>query len=154
MPMPLHAELPALPGGTEWVNGKVDKEALRGKPVLVHFWAVSCHLCKEGLKIVNFWHEIYGERHLLQIVGVHTPRTEEDTKTETVLETIRRYELEHPVILDHDHAVTALFQNGAVPAYYLFDAQLRLRHIQAGESGLHLLEQRLRKILAIEADIC
>ena len=152
MPMRLRTELPQFSGVTEWINSEADKEALRGRPLLVHFWAVSCHLCKEGLPIINHWRNTYGEQYNLQVVGVHMPRSEKDTDVEAVKEAVQQYELEHPVIVDNKHAVTDAFQNEYVPAYYLFDEQLQLRHFQAGERGLQMVEQRLQKILGVKPE--
>ena len=150
MPMKLRTEIPSFEGVTEWINGQVSKEDLKGKPVLVHFWAVSCYLCKEGLPIINHWRDTYGEQYGLKIIGVHMPRSEKDTDVSQVKDTVKQYELTHPIIVDNEHAVTDAFQNEFVPAYYLFDEQLQLRHFQAGERGLHMVEQRLQKVLGVK----
>mgnify|MGYP002622929398 CR=1 FL=1 len=148
MAMRWREELPSFAGAAAWINGRADREALFGKPVLVHFWAVSCHLCKEELPIVNHWREAYGERCRLQLVGVHMPRLEQDKDPGLVREAALRHELTHPVIIDNELKVSVAFRNACVPAYYLFDGKLRLRHFQAaGGSGLRWFDLRLRKIL-------
>lgn len=46
--MKLREQMPELVGATTWLNGEVTKAELVGKkPTLIHFWSVSCHLCKE-----------------------------------------------------------------------------------------------------------
>lgn len=147
MPMRLRTELPEFEGVTEWVNGEVTKADLAGKPVLIHFWAVSCYMCKESLPLINEWRKKYEQQYGLQVIGVHMPRSEADTDIAVVKDTIKQYNLEHPVIVDNEHAVTDAFQNEYVPAYYLFDENSQLRHFQAGEKGLTMVEQRLHKIL-------
>lgn len=151
MPMKLRTEIPDFTGVTEWVNGQVDKAALQGHPVLVHFWAVSCYLCKEGLPFINHWRDVYGEQYKLKIIGVHMPRSEKDTEIEPIKATIKQYELTHPIIIDNAHAVTDSYQNEFVPAYYLFDDKLQLRHFQAGERGLQMVDQRIQKILGVKS---
>lgn len=151
MPMKLRTEIPDFTGVTEWVNGQVDKEVLQGHPVLVHFWAVSCYLCKEGLPFINHWRDVYGEQYKLKIIGVHMPRSEKDTEIEPIKATISEYELTHPIIIDNAHTVTDAFQNEFVPAYYLFDDKLQLRHFQAGERGLQMVDQRIQKILGVKS---
>jgi thiol-disulfide isomerase/thioredoxin len=147
MPMRLRTEFPELTGVTEWVNGKRTKSELLGKPILVHFWAVSCYMCKESLPLINEWRKTYEMKYGLQVIGVHMPRSEADTELQAVVATIGQYRLEHPVLIDNDHTVTDAFQNEFVPAYYLFDEQGQLRHFQAGEKGLGMVEQRIHKIL-------
>lgn len=34
--------LPSLEGATQWFNGEISAEELRGHSVLLHFWSVSC----------------------------------------------------------------------------------------------------------------
>jgi thioredoxin-like negative regulator of GroEL len=147
MPMRLRSDLPDFQGVTEWINHEVTKEELSGKPVLIHFWAVSCHMCKESLPQINEWRDQYGKEFDLQVIGVHMPRSEKDTDIDAVKALVQQYELTHPVIVDNQHAITDAFQNEFVPAYYLFDGKQQLRHFQAGEKGLKMVEQRLNKIL-------
>lgn len=149
--MRLREELPDFPGVTEWVNGQLTKEELAGKPVLVHFWSVSCYMCKESLPQINEWRDKYAENGL-KVIGVHMPRSEADTNMETIKQTITQYELTHPIAIDNAMKTTDAFQNEYVPAYYLFDESLQLRHFQAGEKGLNMVKKRLHRILGIEEE--
>ncbi|NBI29141.1 TlpA family protein disulfide reductase [Chengkuizengella marina] len=146
--MRLRTELPIFQGVSEWVNGELSKDELTGKPVLIHFWAVSCHLCKESLSQINEWREKYEAQYNLTVIGVHMPRSEKDTDIDVAKENIQKYGLKHPVMIDNQHAITDRFQNEHVPAYYLFDENHQLRHFQAGEKGLKMVEQRINKILS------
>ena len=47
MPLRTGSTLPALGGAAAWINGEPAAEELAGKPVLVHFWSVSCHICHD-----------------------------------------------------------------------------------------------------------
>jgi len=147
--MKLREQLPELNGATEWVNGAVSKADLAGSPVLVHFWSISCYLCKESLPQINEWREEYKE-HGLKIVGIHMPRSEKDMDIEAIKSVIAQYELLHPQAIDNLHAITEAFENQYVPAYYLFDGELTLRHFQAGEKALPMVKRRLHRILGIE----
>ncbi|MGO0063141.1 redoxin domain-containing protein [Brevibacillus fluminis] len=149
--MRLREELPDFPGVTEWVNGQATKAELAGKPVLVHFWSVSCYMCKESLPQINEWREKYAENGL-KVIGVHMPRSEADTNIETIKQTIAQYELTHPIAIDNEMKTTDAFANEYVPAYYLFDENLQLRHFQAGEKGLNMVKKRLHRILGIEEE--
>ena len=148
MPMRLREELPAFDQALRWANDPVRREQLTGHPVLVHFWAVSCQLCKEELAIVNHWRLVYGEQYGLQVIGVHMPRTAIDAAANAEA-VIKEYELEHPIVLDEQLSLSREFRNAFVPAYYVFDRQLELRYSQAGERGLHMVDQRLRRVLGI-----
>ncbi|EST53597.1 thiol-disulfide oxidoreductase [Brevibacillus panacihumi W25] len=149
--MRLREELPDFPGITEWVNGQVTKADLQGSPVLVHFWSVSCYMCKESLPNINEWRDKYAANGL-KVIGVHMPRSEKDTDIEAIKATIAEYELTHPVAIDNEMKTVDAFQNEYVPAFYLFDENLQLRHFQAGEKGLNLVKKRLFRILGIEEE--
>jgi len=144
MALRLRTELPALDGITEWVNGEAKKDELLGKPVLVHFWSISCGMCKESLPEVN---KIRDDHPELQVVGIHMPRSEKDTEIPPVKETIEKYELKHPQGIDNMHAVVDRFENEFVPAFYLFDQEGLLRHRSAGEKALSMLQKPLERVL-------
>lgn len=145
MALRLRTELPSLEGITEWVNSEVSKEELVGKPVLVHFWSISCGMCKESLPEVSKLKEQYPT---LQLVGIHMPRSEKDTDIPAVKKTIEQYELKHPQGIDNLHQVVDRFENEFVPAFYLFDEKGQLRHRSAGEKALSVLKNPLERVLA------
>lgn len=149
--MRLREELPDFPGITEWVNGQVTKADLAGSPVLVHFWSVSCHMCKESMPSVNEWRDKYADKGL-KVIGIHIPRSEKDTDIAAIKATIAEHNLTHPIAIDNQMQTADAFQNEYVPAFYLFDENLQLRHLQAGEKGLSLVKKRLFRILGIEEE--
>ena len=151
MPMRIGTEMPRLDGATEWFGGtQAHAEAEReGHPTLVHFWAVSCGICKENLPRVSEWRDKKHDEGL-RVVAVHMPRYEADTDVEAVREAIAKYNITEPCAVDNQHKLRDAFKNeqGYVPAYYLFDAQGRLRSFAAGERGLDMLASALDRVLA------
>jgi hypothetical protein len=86
----------------------------------------------------------------LRVIAIHKPRYEADTDVETVREAIAKYNITEPCAVDNEHKLRDVFQNehGYVPAYYLFDAQGKLKSFAAGERGLDMLTSALERILA------
>ncbi|WP_107727515.1 redoxin domain-containing protein [Desmospora activa] len=144
--MRLRTPMPELQGATEWVNGEVKKEGLTGKPVLVHFWSVSCGLCKESMPEVLKIRDEHQDKGL-QVIGIHMPRSEKDTEIGPVKETIEKYEMTHPQAVDNQHSIVDAFENQFVPAFYLFDEEGQLRHRSAGEKALKMMEKPLARVL-------
>lgn len=145
--MRIGAELPSLDGATEWLNGgPVEREQLLGSAALVHFWAVSCGSCSEVMPVVNEWREKYSPLGL-RIVGVHMPRSVADTDVELVSEAVVEYGLKHPIAVDNQHKITDAFENRYVPSFYIFDGDGHLRHYQAGDRGLKMVEAALERVL-------
>jgi thiol-disulfide isomerase/thioredoxin len=153
MPMRIGTEMPALEGATEWLNatGAHAAHEAQGHPTLVHFWSVSCGICKDNLPRVAEWRD---ERAVagLRVVAIHMPRYEADTDTEQVRDAVVRYRITEPCAIDNEHKLRDAFQNeqGYVPAYYLFDSAGKLRGFAAGERGLALISAALERVLAAE----
>jgi len=62
--------------GTTIDGKKFSLSALRGKPVIVHYWATWCEVCKQDMKLLRQLQARYG-RAGLQIVGVSVDQTKE-----------------------------------------------------------------------------
>lgn len=151
MAMRIGTPMPSLDGATEWFGGTqahAETEVL-GKPTIVHFWSVSCGICKENLPRVAQWRDELKAQGL-RVIAVHMPRYESDTDVEAVRAAIATYNISEPCGVDNEHKLREAFQNdqGYVPAYYLFDAEGKLRSFAAGERGLDLLKAALDRLLA------
>lgn len=150
MPMRIGTEMPPLSGATEWLGASqahAEAEA-KGHPTIVHFWSVSCGICKENLPRIAQWRDENREQGL-RVIAVHMPRYEADTDVEAVREAFSQYKISEPCAVDNEHKLREAFQNdqGYVPAYYLFDADGKLRSFAAGERGLDLLKASLDRVL-------
>lgn len=150
MPMRIGTLMPSLDGATEWfgsTQARAEAEA-KGHPTLVHFWAVSCGICKENLPRVAEWRDSKREAGL-RVIAVHMPRYEADTDTEAVRDAIMQHNITEPCAIDNQHKLRDAFQNehGYVPAYYLFDAEGKLKCFAAGERGLSMVAASLERLM-------
>ena len=144
--MRLRQPMPEISGATEWLNGEFTRNQLVGeKPALIHFWSISCHLCKVAMPSVNELRDNYGDR--LNVMAVHMPRSDKDMNMEEINKVAAEHQISQPIFIDDEHKLTAAFENQYVPAYYLFDRNGLLRHFQAGGSGLKMLEKRVDRVL-------
>ena len=154
MPMRIGDAMPPLDGATTWFNGSQEEvlEHAKGKPVLVHFWAVSCGICKDKMPALNDLKKKYGALGL-QTLAVHMPRYEADTDLDTVNGAMTANHIEETVAIDSLHKLKDAFQNeqGWVPVYYLFDAEGKLKTRAAGEFGIGVLTTALDKMFAAQA---
>lgn len=154
MPMRIGTEMPSLEGATEWFNATAARaeEEVRGHATLVHFWSVSCGICKEHMPRVA---ELRDTRAAdgLRVVAVHMPRHEADTDAEKVRDCVTMCNITEPCAVDNRHALRDAFQNdkGYVPAYYVFDAEGKLRCFAAGENGLRVVTPTIERLLASAA---
>ncbi|MBY0357810.1 MAG: redoxin domain-containing protein [Candidatus Obscuribacterales bacterium] len=147
MPLRMDSDLPSLDGGTDWFNSEpVSRDSLKGHTVLVHFWSISCPTCKEALPDIDRWIQTYGPKGL-KVVAIHMPRQESDTNVQSVKEAIDEYAIKQPCVVDNWHTITDAFENKFVPAYYVFDADLKMRHFSAGEKAVKMVEPVLERLM-------
>ncbi|MRX72904.1 redoxin domain-containing protein [Bacillus lacus] len=147
--MKLREEMPALTGATQWINDEVTKDELLGdKATLFHFWSVSCYLCKEAMPEINELRDEYEDE--LNVVAVHMPRSEDDLDIEVIKQMAMGHDITQPIFVDSQHTLTEAFENKYVPAYYVFDQEGKLRHFQAGGSGMNMLKKRINRVLGKE----
>ena len=150
IPLPIGTNLPPLDGATEWLDGPVAINALQGRPTLVQFWAVSCPICKFNMPSLLSFLETYCHEGL-QILSIHMPRMDADMDVEKVRTVADELALTGPCAIDNAHTVGDLFQtDGVWPCYFLFDAGGKLRSRAAGQLGLKLAENSLKRMLAPE----
>ncbi len=150
MPMRIGTPMPALEGATEWMNatGAHATHEIQGHPTLVHFWSISCGICKENLPRVAEWRDARAADGL-RVVAIHMPRYEADTDTEAVRDAVTQYGITEPCAVDNEHKLRDAFLNeqGYVPAYYLFDREGKLRGFAAGKRGLSMIAAALERVL-------
>jgi thiol-disulfide isomerase/thioredoxin len=143
-----------MEGASDWFNGSLEDtlEHAKGKPVLVHFWAVSCGICKDKMPQLRDLKAKYGALGL-NTIAVHMPRYEADTDLDKVSEAITANGIDEPTAVDSLHKLKDAFQNeqGWVPVYYLFDAEGKLKTRAAGEFGISVLTTALDKMFAARA---
>ena len=155
MPMRIGDAMPALDGATTWFNGSPEdiQQHIRRKPTLVHFWSVSCGICKEKMPHLEELKKKY-EPFGLQTIAVHMPRYEADTDLDAVNEAMQVNHITEPTAVDSLHKLKDAFLNeqGWVPVYYLFDAEGKLKTRAAGEHGIGILQSALDKMFPANAE--
>ena len=138
---------PEFTGIAQWQNSPPMRMAdLRGKVVLVDFWAYSCINCQRSLPHVQAWWKRY-EPFGLRVVGVHTPEYAFEHNAANVASGAARLGLTFPVAIDNDYRTWKAYQNVAWPADYLVDATGVIRHVSLGEGRYDRKEGYLRALL-------
>jgi thiol-disulfide isomerase/thioredoxin len=147
MPLRMRSPLPSWEGVAEWINGEPRGEELRGFPVLVHFWSISCHLCHGAAEQLNAWRERFGKEGMV-FIGVHQPRSEAELDAAAVRkDALEEMWLTEPCAIDNEHTLVDRFENQFVPAYYVFNRRHELRHFQAGDKGHDRLQAAIERVL-------
>ena len=141
---------PAFKGIQQWFNtsdGKpVTLASLKGKVVIVDFWAYSCINCQRELPHVEAWYKNYAADGL-EVVGVQTPEYAFEHVPSNVLAGARRLGLTFPVALDNSYDTWNAYDNQSWPAAYLIDATGKIRFVSIGEGDYTQEEQIIRQLL-------
>ena len=142
---------PAFSGIQQWLNTPggqpVSLASLKGKVVLVDFWAYSCINCQRELPHVEAWDKAYASDGL-EVVGVHTPEYAFEHVPSNVAAGVRRLGLTFPVALDNSYGTWNAYDNQSWPASYLIDASGQIRHVSIGEGDYGGEEQLIRQLLS------
>ncbi|MDX1933514.1 MAG: TlpA disulfide reductase family protein [Capsulimonadales bacterium] len=147
MALRIGTELPSLDGATEWQGGSVERDTLTGSPTLVHFWSVSCYICKNNLPTLEEWQKTYGPKGL-KVVAIHAPRAEDETDTERVKSVREEFGMTEPCAVDNTFALADRFEIGGLwPHYFLFGNDGKLKSRAAGNAGLTMIGTALKKLL-------
>jgi len=94
---------------------------------------------------VNEFRDNYKDK--LNVIAVHMPRSEADLNLEEIKKVAAEHSISQPIFVDSEHKLTEALENQYVPAYYVFDKDGKLRHFQAGGSGMKMLEKRVNRVL-------
>ncbi|MGX5696626.1 cytochrome c biogenesis protein DipZ [Agromyces soli] len=145
---------PSIRGIEQWFNtpdgAPVELDELRGRVVLVDFWAYSCINCQRSIPHVAAWDDAYRDAGLT-VIGVHSPEYAFEKEPRNVEAGIASFGIAYPVALDNSLATWTNYRNRYWPAHYLIDARGTVRHIAFGEGGYDTTERLIRELL-VDAD--
>ena len=139
---------PELDGGVAWLNsaGPLSlKKDLKGKVVLLDFWTLCCINCIHIMPDLAKLEKKYANE--LVVIGVHSPKFENEKETSSIRKAILRYQIEHPVINDADHAIWDRYEVDAWPTLVLIDPEGNLVGYTSGEGNYELLDTVIGKLV-------
>lgn len=119
-------------------------EELRGKVVLVDFWASWCAPCKEELPVLEKLHNQFKDKGLV-IVGVNI-----DNEAANMDDFLRREKLSFTIVPDSKREVAGRYKPEKMPSSYLIDKKGIVRHVHAGfkKGDAASIEAEIKALLA------
>jgi hypothetical protein len=143
---------PPFPRALEWLNAPADAaERSASGPLLVEFWDFCRVNSLRTLPYVRAWHERYADAGL-SVVAVHSPGFEPSRDPAAVRDAVRRLGIEHPVCVDPELEVWALYDNRGWPARYLFDRDRMLLDYHFGEGAYVETELAIQELLGVRRE--
>jgi peroxiredoxin len=126
------------------IDGKKLKlSSLKGKPVLITFWATSCPGCiKEMPHLVELYHELRSKG--LEIIGIAMPNDRPDY----VMEMVKRKKIPYLIAFDlKSEAVRAFGNVSLTPTTFLIDSQGKIVKKKIGVMNMDIWKKRIVSIL-------
>jgi peroxiredoxin len=134
-------------GSLKSVQGSVTPElsALKGRVVIVEFWATWCNVCRFMTETLNHWHERYDAQGLT-VIGV--------TAEPVVVASQGAFSfgISYAVASDDSGEMTRTYRALALPTLFVIDRRGTIRDVMVGYSSERLIEiDRLLKRLVVES---
>src|SRR2546430_16888544 len=103
--LPVEGVLPSFDGATAWLNSPpLTPAGLRGKVVLIDFWAYTCINWLRTLPYVRARAAKYQEQGLVAI-GVHSPEFSFEHNLDNVRQAAQAMQVDYPIAIDNDFAI-------------------------------------------------
>jgi thiol-disulfide isomerase/thioredoxin len=112
---------------------------LRGKPVLLNFWATWCPPCRAEMPALQKFHEQYGDQ--VTLLGINWA---EDP--ETVRRFLERYDITYPNVLDRQGKAFVLYRLTGIPTTFFLDEERIIRGVWLGPLKTDSIAENFAKI--------
>jgi len=152
----VYALAPEFAPVEHWVNSAPrTMRELRGKVVLVHFYAFQCHNCHANFGIYQRWHKELTEKGVV-VIGIQTPETNRERDADAVKAAAKERDLKFPILIDLKSENWKAWGNTMWPCVYVVDKQGYIRLWWPGEmnwkgaTGDKTIEQAVDSLLAEE----
>ncbi len=123
---------------------KVDLNELKGKVVLVDFWASWCGPCKQEMPVLEEFHEKYAKQGLV-IVGINI-----DNNPKKMTNFLKGTPASFRIVHDRKLGVAAKYEPATMPSSYFIGRDGKIRYVHEGfrKKDAADLEERIKNLLA------
>jgi len=138
---------PEFPAELEWLNAgrPLTMADLRGKVVLLDFWTFCCINCMHVLPDLKVLERKYPRE--LAVIGVHSAKFTNERETEQIRQATLRYEIEHPVVNDHEFRLWRAYGVRAWPTLVVVDPDGYVYGAASGEGHLEDLDETVARLV-------
>ncbi len=128
--------LPALAGAPVRIP-----ESLRGKVVVLHFWAIGCSSCREEMPAMDLLYGTYRKKGL-EVLAVNVGQ-----RKEAVRSFASELKISYPILLDEEKKSAGLYEVTGVPRTYVIDRNGVIRYKIIGGATMETLKKLVLSLL-------
>jgi peroxiredoxin len=123
-------------------GGQVRLSALRGKVVLLNFWATWCPPCLAEMPDLNALHQEQGRAHSFLVLGINQAETRAEVEAFA-----HKNSISFPLALDLDGVVTSdRFHVRGLPTSMIIDREGNIRDTWMGRISKEAMVTRLQRV--------
>ncbi|KMY29211.1 thiol-disulfide oxidoreductase [Lysinibacillus xylanilyticus] len=128
------------------LDGKdVTLSELRGKKVVLNFWATWCPPCKAEMPHMQNYYEQYAKKDNVEIIAVNLTQAErditDDAKVDSVMTFRDSFNLTFPILLDPKNSAGEDYQILTIPTTYFIDSNGYIQRAIKGPMNAEMLKQ-------------
>ncbi|MEL3960277.1 TlpA disulfide reductase family protein [Lysinibacillus endophyticus] len=117
---------------------------LKGKKVILNFWATWCPPCKEEMPHLQKYYEKYAQKDNVEIVGVNLTYT--DSNVDNVKKFVESYKLKFPILLMEDEGINEIYQVLTIPSTFMIDSTGRIQKHIVGPLDQDALREHVKEL--------
>lgn len=117
---------------------------LRGKRVVLNFWATWCPPCEAEMPHMQKYYEKYRETDNVEIVGVNMTYYKE--KVERVEQFLKSYDITFPIVLEMEESVSRQYEILTLPSTFMIDTEGKIQKTIVGPLDLDTLRENVTQL--------
>jgi thiol-disulfide isomerase/thioredoxin len=130
-----------------WINSKpLTLKSLKGKVVVIDFWAFDCDPCIETMPHVIDLYDKYSKDGLV-VIGVHTPRIDIEHDVSKLREAVVKMGIKFPVVVDDKEKMFRDYLCDLWPSQFVIDQQGIVRYSHGGVGRYQDIEEAVQRLL-------
>jgi protein SCO1 len=128
-------DLPRLQGG------RVSLNSLRGKVVVLNFWATWCAACKSEMPLLERWYTSVKSKGVV-VLGIDQQEGRKDVESY-----VGKLHVNYPIALDTDGVASAQYNVAGLPTTLVIDRQGIVRSYKPGTLDASYLAAQMRSVV-------
>ncbi len=123
---------------------------LKGKKVLLNFWATWCPPCKKEMPDLQNYYENYAKQENVEIVAVNLTYSERTINTKESVENVSlfadSYDLTFPIPLMEEDSLSKTYQVITIPSTFMIDTEGRIQRQILGPLNLDSIHEYVSQL--------